>query len=378
MKLIYLIAGTYRPAGMEKVLAGKANWLVSHGHEVVIVTTEQHNRESAFELDKRIRCIDLAIGYEDNNGKSFLNKALHYPFKQISHRRKLTALLMKEKADIVVSMFCNDVSFLPKIEDGSKKVLEIHFSRYKRLQYGRKGLFGVADRYLSKKDWKAAARFDRFVVLTEEDRELWGDIPGICVIPNARPFKLDSPAPLNGKLVVAIGRYNPQKGFDRLIEAWELLPKELLQEGWKLRLVGDGELREELGIQINKARLQDSIILGKAESNMKSVYKEASILAMSSRYEGLPMVLIEAQSSGVPAVSFSCKCGPKDVITDGVDGLLVPEGDVSALAKALEKLMRDENLRKQMGAAAYKASERFEENAIMAKWIDLFENVIRR
>lgn len=376
MKLIYLIAGTYRPAGMEKVLAMKACSLVSLGHEVVIVTTDQEGREPAFELDPRIRCIDLAVGYERNNGASFLNKAIHFPLRQRKHRKALERLLKQEKADIVISMFCNDASFLPSIKDGSKKVLEIHFSRFKRLQYGRKGLFGLADRYLSGRDRKAAARFDRFVVLTEEDRALWGDIPGIRVIPNARPFRLDPPASLESRTVIAVGRYSHQKGLERLIEAWEMIPGDLRQEGWKLRLVGDGELREELRAQIAQAGLEGSVMLGKAEKDMEEVYRNASILALSSRYEGLPMVLIESQSAGVPAVSFACKCGPRDVIHDGVDGILVEEGDVPALAGALERLMRDEGLRKKMGAAAYAASDRYAPEGIMAKWIELFEDVL--
>ena len=88
------------------------------------------------------------------------------------------------------------------------------------------------------------------------------------------------------------------------------------------------------------------------------------------------MVLLEAQAAGVPAVCFACKCGPRDVITDGVDGLLVPEGDTDALAAGLEKLMRDPALRKSMGEAAYKASDRFAQETIMKQWTGLFEDVL--
>ena len=376
MKIIYLIAGTYRAAGMEKVLAGKANWLARHGWDVSIVTTDQRGREPAFPLDPSIRCHDLGIDYEENNGASFLNKVLHYPGKQRRHRKALTELLMKERPDITVSMFCNDASFLPRIKDGSRKLLEIHFSRFKRIQYGRKGLFGLADRILSRRDRRAAGAFDRFVVLTREDRNYWGDIPGIRVIPNARPFRSGTPAPLDTRRVLAVGRFSFQKGFDRLIDAWNLIPRELKDAGWTLDLIGDGELRDSLQVQIDALGLQGSIRLGHVEKNMQEAYREASILALSSRYEGLPMVLIEAQSAGVPAVAFACKCGPRDIITDGADGLLVPEGDIPALATALERLMRDEKLRRQMGAAAFRASERYEEETIMAQWCSLFQEML--
>ena len=103
MRIVYCIAGTRHSGGMERVLANKANWLVEHGHEVVIVTTDQHGELPFFNLDTRIECYDLAINYEDNNGGSFLNKAFKYPFKQLRHRRKLAKLLGDLKADVVVS-----------------------------------------------------------------------------------------------------------------------------------------------------------------------------------------------------------------------------------------------------------------------------------
>lgn len=374
MKILYSIAGTYNSGGMERVLANKANWLVEHGHEVVVVTTDQRGASAYFPMNNRIECYDLAINYEENNGKSFLNKLIHYPFKQWKHKRRLTALLKELRPDIVISMFCNDASFIPSIKDGSKKILEIHFSRFKRLQYGRKGLWRLADWWRYKTDAKVVSRFDKFVVLTHEDKEYWGNLRNMCVIPNARTFEVNQPATLEAKKVVAVGRLNHQKGFDRLICAWSIVDNVVF--GWKLQIVGDGELRELLQHNIRELGLSNQINIGKAEKDMVSVYKDASILAMSSRYEGLPMVLLEAQAAGLPIVSFDCKCGPKDVIENGVDGFLVEDGDIEQLAQKLVVLMQDANLRKQMGSAAYAHSERYSEERIMKQWTDLFDEVM--
>lgn len=374
MKILYSIAGTYNSGGMERVLANKANWLVAHGHEVIIVTTDQRGESPYFPLDARIKCYDLAINYEENNGKSFFNKIIHYPFKQWKHKKRLTALLKELRPDIVISMFCNDASFIPSIKDGSKKILEIHFSRFKRLQYGRKGLWRLADWWRYKTDAKVVSRFDKFVVLTHEDKEYWGNLRNMCVIPNARTFEVNQPATLEAKKVVAVGRLNHQKGFDRLIDAWSIVDN--VVSGWKLQIVGDGELREQLQNNIRELGLSNQINIGRAEKDMMSVYKDASILAMSSRYEGLPMVLLEAQAAGLPIVSFDCKCGPKDVIENGVDGFLVEDGDIEQLAQKLVVLMQDANLRKQMGSAAYAHSERYSEERIMKQWTDLFDEVM--
>lgn len=373
MKIVYNIAGTYNSGGMERVLANKANWLVEHGYEVVIVTTDQRGRQPYFMIDKRVQCYDLGINYDDNNGKSFIYKLIHYLYKQRIHRKKLSSLLNLLKADIVISMFCNDVSFIPFIKDGSKKILEIHFSRYKRLQYRRKGIWRLADRWRYLTDAKVVNHYDKFIVLTKEDKGYWGNLSNMIVIPNARTFRVSEPAKLDQSKVVAVGRLEHQKGFERLIDAWRIIVNEM--PDWSLQIVGNGELREELQTQIDTLGLSDKISLGKTETDMISVYKSASILAMSSYYEGLPMVLLEAQAVGLPIVSFACKCGPKDVIEDGLDGFLVKEGDVKTLAERLLKLMKDKELRMRMGMEAYARSEKYSEDVIMDKWLSLFDGL---
>lgn len=373
MKILYCIAGTYNSGGMERVLANKANYLVRHGYEVVIATTDQRDQASFFALDPAIRCIDLGINYEENNGKSILNKLLKYPFKQLRHRKRLSRLLALERPDITISMYCNEAALLPKMKDGSKKVLEIHFSKFKRMQYGRKGLWRVVDWWRSRMDERLVRRYDKFVVLTKEDKGYWGDLPNIEVIPNARSFNTAQCADLTAKQVLAIGRYSHQKGFERLIEAWEPIAQKW--PDWHLEIIGNGEERIGLQRQIDNLGLSPYIQLKEHTNRIETSYLNSSILALSSRYEGLPMVLIEAQTFGLPIVAFACKCGPKDVIEQGKTGILVREGDIVGLSQALESLISDENLRIQMGREAKCASERYDENNIMRRWITLFNQL---
>ena len=379
MKIIYLIAGTYRPAGMERAVSMKANALAADGYDVVIVTTDQLGRDNAFPLDRSIRRIDLEIGYENNNGASFFNKLLLHPFRQVKHYRLLKELLLREKADAVVSTFCNDAAFLPFIKDGSHKVLEVHFSRYKRLQYGRKGLWALADRLMNRIDGRIIRLYDRFVVLTQEDKALWGQDPNISVIPNPSPFpsgtvSLDLTVPKE-KIVLAAGRLTSQKGFDRLIRAWKLVPKSLKEKGWRLVIAGSGEDEGMLRKLITDLSLEHSVRLLTGSNDMGGLYASASLYAMTSRYEGLPMVLIEAQSAGLPIVAMTCKCGPRDVVTDGVDGCLVPDGDVEAMASALSDLMRSDVVRGRMSAAALESSKRYDIHTVISYWKELFDDI---
>lgn len=376
MKIIYCIACTCHSGGMERVLTNKANYLARHGYEIVVVTTDQRGKQPFFPLEPSIRCIDLGINYDENNGKSFLNKLLHYPFKQCRHKKRLKAVLMEERPDVTVSMFNNDAGFIPGIKDGSAKLLEIHFSKFKRLQYGRKGLWKLADRWRSKQDEKTVRKFDRFVVLTEEDKAYWGNLPNIMVIPNAISGIPAGTALLENKRVIAVGRYTYQKGFERLVDAWHLLASRF--PDWKLDIIGDGEERPLLEQRIRSYGLERQVTLTRPTQEIGKVYQEASILASSSRYEGLPMVLLEAQAFGLPIVAFQCKCGPKDIVSDGMNGYLVPEGDTAGMAQRLEILMKDEALRKRMGLKAKESALRFNEEVIMKKWMYTFQTLKER
>ena len=371
MKIAYCLAGTRHSGGMERVLTNKANYWVGHGHEVVIVTTDQYGERPYFNLDSRVKCIDLGINYEENNGKSIWNKLAHFPLKQWQHRRRLQKVLEQEQPDCTVSMFCNDAPFLYKIKAGGRKFLEIHFSRQKRLQYGRSGLWRLADAWRSKQDERYIRHYEKFVVRTDEDRQLWGRHDNIVVIPNASSFHTEETASLASHVVTAVGRLTYQKGFERLVKAWSLLHDRF--PDWQLQIVGDGEERESLLQQIGHLGLNGSIILHPATKDMHNIYLGSSLVAMSSRYEGLPMILIEAQTYGLPIVSFACKCGPRDIVTDGQDGYLVEEGDVEALAERMGRLMGDDALRKHMGEEARIASARFDEERVMAQWQQIFQ-----
>lgn len=372
MHVLYNIAGFYRPAGMERVLAGKANWLAVHGHRVTILTTEQKGRPMAFPLADGIELLDLGIGYEDNNGRSLWNKLVHYPQKQRRHFKALKMLVHKMRPDIVVSMFCNEVNLIPRLKDSSRKVLEVHFSGKKRLQYARSGLWAFADRYRTWQDRRLAGRYDRFVLLTQQDSSNWHGLDNLRVIPNSIPFIPENASPLTAKTIVAVGRLTHQKGVERLIDAWSRLDR----KEWHLRIVGDGELRDQLSSRVASAGLQGSVEMSGQTADMDMVYRNASVVALSSRYEGLPMVLLEAKAYGLPVVAFDCECGPREIINDGIDGYLVPEGDITAFADALQKLMDNPSLLSKMGTASRESARKWDENTIMGKWISLFQEIL--
>lgn len=373
MKLIYCHADVYNPGGMERVLLNKLRWWVQRGgYDLMVVTTDQHGRPPFYEFPPEVRMVDLGINYKDDNGRNPIVKTLGYLRRRRKHRAALTELLLREKPDVVISLYPSESSFIPDIPDGSLKMLELHYNKLFRLQYNRKGLLGLADRIRTKQDEKIVRRFDNFIVLTRQDADMWGNLPNLSVMPNAAVTMPHVEHKAGNHRVIAVGRLDYQKGFDRLLDAWALLP-EPLRAAWHLDIFGQGEWEEKLKRQIDRLGIGASAAINKPTNAIFDEYAKSDFLVMTSHYEGFPMVMIEAMACGLPAVCFDFLCGPRDIIANGVNGLIVPEGDLQALADAMRQLMEHPERLEDMSAHARKISEVYSLDSIMQRW-ELFIN----
>jgi glycosyltransferase involved in cell wall biosynthesis len=236
-------------------------------------------------------------------------------------------------------------------------------------------------RRLSRDVRRELGRFDAVVVLTGDDahdyrEELNGAATRVEQIPNALPELGGGTSALDEKAVVAAGRLTGQKGFDLLIRAFAQVVPE--RPDWELRIYGDGSQRAELERLIAELGLDGNVRLMGTTSDIGEELARASVFALSSRFEGFGMVLVEAMSKGVPVVSFDCPRGPSEIVDDGVDGVLVPNGDVDALASALVELTGDEQRRRSLGAAGLEKSRRYEIGAIGARWDALLAELEER
>lgn len=376
MKILYLIHSTYNPGGMERVLLNKVRYLVEEkGWDVTVVTTDQHERASFYPFPEGVKMIDLGVNYSEDNGKPFLKKLMGFLKRRRLHKKRMTEILAQVKPDVVDCFYPGECSFVPELKDGSKKVMELHQSKLFHHQYNRSGLMGLADKVRARMDERLVRKFDRFVVLTEEDSKMWGEMPNIRVIPNAANFIAQKYSDCSEKRVIAVGRLDYQKSFDRLILVWEKVHEKM--PDWRLDIFGQGEWKDMLQRMIDERELQDCVRLNGPIKDIGKEYAESSMLVMSSHYEGFPMVMIEAMACGLPAVCFDFKCGPRDIIVEGENGLIVPDGDIDGLASAIIKLMKDEKLRKRMGERAKRVVETYSEERVMGLWEELFEEILR-
>ena len=201
------------------------------------------------------------------------------------------------------------------------------------------------------------------------DREIGEEPISPTVIPNSVRGLGGGRAPLTDPLILAAGRMTPQKGFDLLIHAFARVSDR--HPDWRLRICGAGDQRREL-LRLNEALgLSGVVDLDGPARNLGEAMQRASVFALSSRFEGMPLVLLEAMSKGLPVVSFDCPTGPRDVIEDHCNGILVPPGNVEAFSVGLRELVADDALRHRLGAEARNTAGRYSTRDIGERWESL-------
>jgi glycosyltransferase involved in cell wall biosynthesis len=353
MKIYFIIKALNNSGGTERVTAIIANELIRRNYEIGIVSIVGAGESPFFEINSNVKCYYA--------GKKKDNRI--FPYKDLARYFFLRKLFKKEKPDIIV------------IVDAGRSFLKIPASKgYTTITWEH---FNVNTNWhllhpISR--WIAAKFSDIIVTLTKQDAENYkkkfGAKNTLC-IPNPVTIITDEKTKLTEKVVLAVGRYSYQKGFDLLLDAWN----EVNNNGWKLRIVGSGGMESILKEIIDIYDLHDSVELLPITKNIVDHYKNASIYVMSSRHEGLPLVLIEAMSMGLPIISFDCETGPRDIIENNITGVLVPPLDVNQLATELETLIMDENKRNLFSSNALRLVKKFEISEIVDSWEKLFHDL---
>ena len=383
MKIVYFFPNLKDSAGTERMLNVKANYLadVLH-HEVTIITYRQFDDPIFFEFSDKIKFEHFNIPDPTSQlkGLGYWKKRDLYKNFMHTYRRKVEDYLTQNPTDIAISMYFGaEHKFLPLINDGSKKILEYHFHfditpLSKKLK-AKWSLRNLRMKMQTKLFQKTLNKYDRIIVLTQQDDEEWSNyFNNVINIPNPitiTPIKTDSSI----EKVLAVGRFTYQKGFNYLIDAWAIVNNDF--PDWKLDIYGSGELEEDLIKQIKQLSLGNSINLCEPRKDINQVFSEHSIFALSSRFEGFPLVLIEALSCGLVPVAFECKNGPKQMMGDSeLKKFLVRPFDVTEFAEKLKILILNKQLRTEMSEEAIKVSQRYQLDNIMDIWDRTFKKLL--
>ena len=381
MNLLYCIPHLYNSGGMERVLTQKVNWLAAHtDYTIIIVTTEPTPTGMSdiyFPLDKRVKVVALNVDFNADYHKCLFPKWLGHTRRMRLYRQKLTDYILREKIDLCISLCGKEIAFLHQLP--CRTIAESHFAKEQRSQLLRANHSGWFWALLGRvRTWqlvRSVKRLERLVVLTETDKADWqqSGCTNVMSIPNPCILDGQKVSIKSGKsnTILAVGRLHEQKGFDLLLQAWQ--PIEKTYSDWSLRIVGEGPKRAELEAQIESQGLKRVVLAG-TTNDVLSEYAAASLYILSSRYEGLPLSLIEAMWSGLPCIAFDCPQGPAELLAKD-RGWLVPNGDVTALtAQIAYALSHPEEALKRAQKAQIFAQTTYSEAAIMPQWVQLIES----
>jgi glycosyltransferase involved in cell wall biosynthesis len=375
-KVSFLVFNGDGIGGVARTVITVANALADR-YEVELLSVYRAHGKPTFELDPRVRMRYLVPAHPRNSVYPARLQDLSRRPSELQGRDNYTAVSDAALRAVFSEMRDGDVvvSTRPSLHQSSlvlapdKPLVRIGWDH---LNFPTRYADGT---WTGASIDRAINGLDAFVVLTEADAADYRarhPRAHTVVIRNAVPWTpSERRGPHDQQVVVAAGRLTEAKGFDRLVAAWALLQDEFPE--WTCRIYGKGHLEGDLRKQVADAGV--SVELPGYTTDMKGVLRRSAVFAMASRSEGFPMSLIEALAEGTPLVSFDCPRGPGEIVVDGSNGLLVPDGDVPGLARALGTLMRDRELRDRMGEQALVDARQYDISSIAATWVELIEGL---
>jgi GalNAc-alpha-(1->4)-GalNAc-alpha-(1->3)-diNAcBac-PP-undecaprenol alpha-1,4-N-acetyl-D-galactosaminyltransferase len=354
VKIAFIIS-SLDSGGAERVLSLMANYWAQNNHSIIIITLD--NAIPFYLLEDGIKLEQLSLL---KNSVSVFSAIANNITRIKIIRKKLIEL----DPDIVIS-FMTETNILSTI---GCRIINKPIIIAERISYD----------FLKSRVWvslrKLVYRFSNaLIVQTRYDKERYNRLANTFVINN--PLNLKEMILNNNraeKNILAVGRLNRQKGFDRLIKAFSHLD----HKDWKLSIIGEGSERSNLEKLIYDLNLEDYISLPGITKAIEKWYKKASIFVLSSRTEGFPNVLCEAMAYGCACISFDCIAGPNEIITDKVDGYLVKNGDINALSAKMDFLINNSEERRRIGKEAMKIRDRLNIDSIMSKWGKIIDNIL--
>lgn len=382
MKLLYIIDDMGNLGGMERILSLKMNYLAEETeNQIFFVTNAQMDYPLSFSLSKKIEYFPIDAVIADREHYGFLLWLPAFFKSRLVFKKKISKVLEKVRPDIVIctgyAFRCIDIIISIAKKYKSSVIMESHVygpkvflsSQFNYNKFVSKCLI-MFDNYILRK----VKHLSAIVTLTNADAEFWKAYNmKVVVIPNMITITPQKVRNYSAKQIISAGRFTYQKGYDLLIDAWNLIARNY--PDWCVKIYGneDPNIYEN---QLKHYNLGDSIKFLPATKNIVEKYAESSIYVMSSRFEGFPLVLGEAMSCGLPCVSFDCPNGPSEIIQNGEDGILVRNGDINALAKSMEFLMKDEKIRRDMGNKAMQNIQRLNKKVIMDKFLNLAKQIL--
>ena len=381
MKIVYCLNQLNRIGGTERVTVMKANELAKlPGNEVYVIVANNEGDKIPFVLSPDVHFINMRI-YDStdwNHQLPAILNYLNYWRKKKHHKARYECLLKELSPDVVISTGGLEEHMIVTMSDRKWKLIrefhtEKNFFAKRSKSFTRKTmtkLFSLFEEQFTLK------RYDRVVILSKGDlNENWSTWKNAVVLPNPVSFKCESPSTLTEKCVVSIGRLDHMKNYGSLINVFRVVSEK--HPDWRLEIYGDGSEMPMLQEQVSRLGLQSVVFLKGFIGDVQAVLKKSSIFAFTSLSEGFGVSLVEAMECGLPVVSYDCPYGPREIITEGEDGYLIPVGDEQLMANRICELIENPEKLYRMGKCAKEKAQCYQVETIIQKWCDLFSELLQ-
>lgn len=366
MNIIYFVPNITIAGGILRIVSDKMNYLAEKLDGQLFLAYYGNGQEKPiYSLHPSIQLVPIDIDWEGGFWKKVINALRNISVIRHIFKRYKIDIAVNANAPLLIWI-------LPFIHRKISIIHEFHFSYEGQLMVDEEVFKTRMKKSLIQRLRKyCLMRFDNVIALTESDKKKW-KLQNILVIPNFSNIQQHEEGSRENKVAISAGRLELVKGYDRLISAWAIVAQKY--PDYQLEIWGDGSLRSSLQQQIDALHLSSIIHLKGMSHNMGEVYARSSFFIMSSLYEGFPLVLVEAMNCGLPCISFNIT-GANSIIENEMNGFLVQDNDIDALADACIRLISNKRLLEDMGKQACLSSERFSKSKIMQKWLDLFEKL---
>ena len=380
VKVHIFLVSAWGMGGTIRAAVNLAGYLADR-YEVEIISTYRRNEEPYFAFDPRVKVValdDQRKGVRQPRLRRLLNRfssALYHPadirkhnhtlwtdVQLVRHLRRAEGIAIASRPGHIMQL--TDLAVPGLITVGLEQMnLRSHSKVLRKAMLRRYG------------------KLDGLGVLTDQDRAAYekaldGSAPPTWLLPNTVRAIEPPRADLGARRIFAAGRYTPQKGYDFLIHAWAPVARK--HPDWELKICGNGQSKSRLLARIEEEGIGAQTELAGPTDDVPGEMARASIYALSSRFEGFPLVLVEAMSKGMACVAFDCPTGPADIIDDHRNGLLVPAKDVDGLSAALLEMIEDEELRRRCGDAALETSRDYTMAAIGPRWEEMLQALLQQ
>lgn len=381
MKLLIIHRSFALVGGAERVIIDKANYLSQEGHQLMLVSYEQGQHPLPYELDANVQYEDLDCRFFTLSKYSVFERMYHFFRLKCKFKRELHNVINIFNPDVVV-LASDWQKLINSVVDaaGTIPVIAEFHNAYdyimRKVGVSENSIKKHTSRWYSMRTLKGLRRCAKMVVLTESDARCWRQhFDNVCVIPNPvtiYPDVVDDIPKDNGRIIF-VGRFNYEKRIDRLVMAFSMIADRYPM--WHVDIFGEGNEKQNLLRLIKKMNLDNRVIIHEPTREIYDEYKRSEMLVLCSEHEARPLVLVEAMSCGIPCVSLDCPYGPREIITDGVTGLLALDGDIEDLARKIEWMIVHEDERKKMGRNAREDAAKYKMSVIMQDWEQLYLGV---